>query len=261
MGIKRFQNHIPRVVYFVDRRCFPEWEIEKQTIHFHDLTFVVEGQAVYKVDGRQHAVEAGDVIYIPAGCVREAKTVKESPMHSFAFNFVWMDAYHNNPLPFERVNKNFNTNEIFIHIREFNDVWMNKQPGYVMRARGLFQLILHRLLSIYYDQSLDTPYDPRVNKVKAYIMEHFAEEVDIAEIAAMLQLHPFYLGKLFKKNTNYSVKEYINKIRVNHAEMMLHTGGFTVSEVADRCGFNDISYFSKVFKASKGYSPSMAAKL
>lgn len=259
MSIEQYERLIPRVNYFVDRRCFPDWEIIKHKINFHDLTFVIEGRSLYYVNGERYLVEAGDVIYIPEGAVREAQTVKEAPMHSYAFNFFWEEPSNHIHLPFNTVSKHMMTNEILSYIKEFTYVWMSKQPGYVMHARGLFQLIIHRLLALYFHQSSPQG-DSRIDKIKEYIIDHYSEDLDMAEIAKMVQLHPVYLGKLFKQHTNYTFKEFVNRIRINNAEMMLSTGGFTVTEVAERCGFNDISYFSNVFKSIKGYPPSTVAK-
>ena len=75
-------------------------------------------------------------------------------------------------------------------------------------------------------------------------------------MAEIVGLHRVYLGKLFKNNMGCSFKEYLNMIRINNAEMLLTTGGFSVTQVAERCGFRDVSYFSNVFKLVKGYPPS-----
>lgn len=260
MDIDKYQNLAPNIFLFVDRRCFPDWEIIEQTIDFHDLTFVVEGKANYFVNGEKFTVEAGDMIYIPEGTVRVAHTFKESPMHSYAFNFYWASPDNHVRLPFDTVTKNHITSEILGYIKQFTHVWMSKQPCYMMQARGLFQLIVHRLLSISYHQSSHTLPDSRINKVREYIIDHYSEDIDIGELAKQVHLHPVYLGKLFKQNTGHTYKEFLNIIRVNNAEMLLSTGGFTVSEVAERCGFKDISYFSNVFKGMKGYPPSSVAK-
>ena len=82
---------------------------------------------------------------------------------------------------------------------------------------------------------------------------------EIGRLAEDVGLHPVYLGRLFKQQTGVSYKTFLNTVRVNNAEAMLTAGGFTVGEVAERCGFRDISYFSNVFKAHKGYPPSAAA--
>ncbi|RUS45870.1 AraC family transcriptional regulator [Cohnella sp. AR92] len=254
MELEQLQNYVPWINYFVDRRCFPDWEIIKQKIQFHDLTFVVEGKSTYYVNDVQYDVEAGDVIYIPLGNVREAYTDKENPMHSYAFNFNW-EPGSPTPLPLQTVTKNVITNEIYGYIKQFTQVWMGKQPGYILQSRALFMLILHRLLVNSYLQNSHQS-DQRINRILEYVSEHYPEELHLSDMAKLVNLHPVYLGKLFKKNTGYSFKEYVNLIRINHAEMLLSTGGFSVTQIADRCGFHDISYFSNVFKAIKGYPPS-----
>ncbi|WP_248930343.1 helix-turn-helix transcriptional regulator [Paenibacillus hamazuiensis] len=259
INMELYEQIVPSCFLFVDRRCFPDWEIIKQKIDFHDLTFVVEGKANYYVNGEKHTVEAGDMIYIPEGNLRQAHTFKESPMHSYAFNF-YMHPDNGLHLPFETVTKKHITVEILSYIREFTQVWMSKQPGYQMHARGLLTLIIHRLLTISFHQTSSVHADNRINKVKGYIIDHYSEDLDLSSVAGIVNLHPVYLSKLFKANTNYSFKEFLNLIRINNAEMMLRAGGFSVSEVAERCGFRDISYFSNVFKAIKGFPPSTLRK-
>lgn len=260
VNLEQLQSYVPGIVFFVDRRCFPDWEIVKDNIGFHDLTFVVEGKSIYYVNGHPYTVEPGDVIYIPMGSVREAHTFKENPMHSYAFNFNWLPSGSPVPLPLQTVTKNVITNEILGYIRQFTHVWLSRQPGYMMKSRALFMLIIHRLMTICDKSVIDIHTDQRVNKVMEYITEHFQEDLDSTQLAKLVNLNPVYFGKLFKKNTGQSFKEYLNMVRVNHAEMLLSTGGFTVTEVADRCGFHDVSYFSNVFKAIKGIPPSTVSK-
>ncbi|CAM3912049.1 AraC family transcriptional regulator [Cohnella lubricantis] len=256
----QLQDLFPDIVFFVDRRCFPNWEIIEQTIDFHDLTFVVGGKTNYFVDGVQYTIEAGDVIYIPVGSVRQAHTFKQSPAHSYAFNFKWLPNSRTDPLPLQTVTKNVITSELIGYLKQYSHIWMSKQPGYVMQARALFMLIIHRLITITSRNSALIKADHRVNQVISFVAEHYPEELDLSRMAQIVNLHPVYLGKLFKQYMGYSFKEYLNMIRVNHAEMLLSTGGFSVSQVAERCGFRDISYFSNVFKSVKGYPPSTVFK-
>ncbi|MBE1440892.1 AraC-like DNA-binding protein [Paenibacillus sp. OAS669] len=260
MNMEQLQTRLPGIIHFVDRRCFPEWKIERDIIQFHDLTFVVEGKSNYYVNGVKYTVEAGDVIYIPLGSEREAHTIKETPMHSYAFNFNWLPMGSPDALPLDTVTKNIITSEMLNYIRQFNQVWAGRQPGYIMQSRALFMLIMHQVMTIYYRKEAEVRSDKRISQVLEYVMEHYSEELNLTKIARIVNLHPAYLGKLFKINTGCSFKEYLNQIRVNHAEMLLSTGGFSVTGVAERCGFHDISYFSNVFKSIKGYPPSAVRK-
>lgn len=259
MDFNIYENLVPEVFLFVDRRSFPDWEIGKSTIDFHDLTFIVEGQSTYYINEEKFIVEAGDMLYAPSGSVREARTLREAPMHSFAFNFFWEGENNHIPLPFKTVTKNWITKEILEDIKEFSHVWMGKQPFYKMKARAIFQMIVYRLLCIAHHQEAPV-IDPRIQKVMTYIMDHYSKEITIRELADGVGLNPVYLGKLFKQNTGSTYKEFINKVRVNNAEMILSAGGFNVSEVAEHCGYHDVAYFSNVFKNIKGYPPSSAMK-
>ncbi|WP_179032079.1 helix-turn-helix transcriptional regulator [Paenibacillus kribbensis] len=259
MDLAYHEHLIPQIFLFVDRKCFADWSIRKARIDFHDLTFVISGKACYYINEEKVIVEAGDLLYIPEGCTREAHTFGESPMHCYPFNFHWAAPYNDVRLPFGYVSKKMITKEILDYIREFKQVWMNRQPFYTFQARALFELILHRLLSN--DHLLSaTTMDPRIQKATYYINEHYSDDITVGILAEQANLNTVYFGKLFKETTGSTCKEYLNRIRINNAEMMLSSGDFNVSETAERCGFHDISYFSNLFKMMRGYSPSSARK-
>ncbi|WP_372516736.1 helix-turn-helix transcriptional regulator [Paenibacillus silviterrae] len=99
-------------------------------------------------------------------------------------------------------------------------------------------------------------------KIPLMLSEQIGEKLAIGSFAptALWFRGLFYLGKLFRINTGISFKEYLNQMRINQAEILLSTGGYSVTEVAERCGFHDISYFSNVFKSIKGCPPSSVCK-
>jgi len=65
-----------------------------------------------------------------------------------------------------------------------------------------------------------------------------------------------YLGRLFKKQTGITIDQYIIQIRIRNAENMLQSGSYKVHEVAEQCGFSDVFHFYKLFRATRGFSPS-----
>lgn len=246
---------VPEVFLFVDRRCAPDWGIGKRTIDFHDLTFIYGGRAQYRINGETFILEEGDILYAPAGSVREACTFQESPMHSYAFNFFWHGDGNGTPLPLPTVTRNAAGQELLDLIHEFAAAWIGKQPFYGMKTRAVFQLILHRLLSDVHLRDRPAP-DPRVDKVTAYMIRHYARNISVQELAELVGLSPVYLGKLFKQNTGITCRQFLNRVRINNAELILSAGALNVTEVAEHCGYRDVFYFSSVFKSMKGYPPS-----
>jgi YesN/AraC family two-component response regulator len=99
-------------------------------------------------------------------------------------------------------------------------------------------------------------FDPRIKTAIRYITDHYAEPMHITQVARAVSLNPVYFGVLFKKETQMAFRDYLNMIRLNQAEDMLRTGEWNVTEVALRCGFGDVFYFSRLYKKHKGVPPS-----
>ena len=64
-----------------------------------------------------------------------------------------------------------------------------------------------------------------------------------------------YLSMLFKHVTGLTFRDYLNKVRVEDAKRLLISTDYQIMEIAVACGFNDQSYFTKVFKKYTGLSP------
>jgi two-component system, response regulator YesN len=88
-----------------------------------------------------------------------------------------------------------------------------------------------------------------------YINSHYTEKITLEEAAEHAGLSPAYFSKIFKEEMNCSFTHYINRIRVDHAKTLLRTTPCTLVEIAGLVGFEDQSYFSRVFKNIAGISP------
>jgi len=89
-----------------------------------------------------------------------------------------------------------------------------------------------------------------------YIRNHYSQQIALQEVADHVHLHPNYLCALFKERTGKSVFEYLERYRVRKAVHLLRSSNLPVSHIAERCGFNSISFFSRKFRNITGFSPS-----
>lgn len=89
------------------------------------------------------------------------------------------------------------------------------------------------------------------------VLERFDNKVSLQDIADSLFVNPKYLGALFKKETGRSFVEYVTFVRMERAKMLLLDHTLKIYEVAVLLGYNDMDYFSKVFKKQTSISPSM----
>ena len=94
-----------------------------------------------------------------------------------------------------------------------------------------------------------------IKKAKLFISEHFAEPLSLEDVAAHVDLSPSYFSTVFKEHTQTSFKEYLNYIRIEESKRLLSNTDYSIIDIAIAVGFEDQSYFSKVFKKYTGMTP------
>ena len=77
----------------------------------------------------------------------------------------------------------------------------------------------------------------------------------LSDLAELAQVNEKYLCRFFKEYTGQTPIDYINRLRVDRACYEMSVTGMNVTEAAFECGFNELSYFSKMFKKYKGIAP------
>lgn len=89
-----------------------------------------------------------------------------------------------------------------------------------------------------------------------YIHEHYAEDLTLEDLAGQLYISKNYLNQLFKKVTGETLTNYIIRVRIEKAKALLYEGNHLIYEVADMVGYQNVPYFSTLFKKYCGVSPS-----
>lgn len=102
----------------------------------------------------------------------------------------------------------------------------------------------------------DTVSDSTVSRVIQYLSEHMAEKVTLEEIIKEFSLNRNRLNELFIKETSMTCMNYLLKMRMNLAQIMLSETELRIGEIAYRVGYADSNYFIKVFKNHTGVTPS-----
>ena len=90
----------------------------------------------------------------------------------------------------------------------------------------------------------------------AYVAEHYAAPLSREEISAALRVSPNYLSRIFRRDTGMTPWQYLNQYRILQAQKLLLATGLSITEVAQRVGFNDPAYFVRVFHKETGKAPS-----
>ena len=99
-----------------------------------------------------------------------------------------------------------------------------------------------------------------IRKAIEYIRFHLEQELSLETIAAAIHSSTYELSRKFRKETDQTLTDYINMLRIKEAIYMMENRNLSITDIAYMTGFNDVSYFTKVFKKLKGITPSTYRK-
>lgn len=102
---------------------------------------------------------------------------------------------------------------------------------------------------------LATDDDSLIDNIKNYIISNLEFDINISDVAEIFHYNKQYLGRLFKKNAKQSINEFICTQRIARAEHLLKTTKFSVIDISNMSGFNNVTYFNRLFKATYGVTP------
>lgn len=94
-----------------------------------------------------------------------------------------------------------------------------------------------------------------MKKAVQYIAKHYAQPLTLEEVAKAVHLNPSYFSTLFKQSLGLSFREYLNMVRVEESKRLLTGTDYSIIDIAIATGFENQSYFSKVFKKYTGMTP------
>lgn len=98
--------------------------------------------------------------------------------------------------------------------------------------------------------------DHLVDKIMEYINLHYSEKIFLSDIADVLNYSESLLSKRFRRVTQMTFNEYLNRFCIQKSIEYMKKGTYGLTGISDICGFSDYKYFSTVFKKYTGYTPS-----
>jgi len=111
--------------------------------------------------------------------------------------------------------------------------------------------IIHRFISSTLDLA-DAKHSDAIHKVINYVRNNYHNKISLTEISDHVYLSKSYLSTTFKDEMGLSITDYTNKFRIEKSKALLAESEMTLIEIAFFCGFEDQSYFTKIFKKVTG---------
>ena len=133
----------------------------------------------------------------------------------------------------------------------------HRTNGVAPRVRGR-NLGLERLKWSRFKLPILTPHrldDVRLRRVLAYIEEHLAEDITVADLANVACLSIFHFTRAFAATMGVPPHRYVSQRRLESAKAMIATGRASLSEIALDCRFSSQSSFTRAFRRATGMTP------
>lgn len=119
-------------------------------------------------------------------------------------------------------------------------------------------IALSEMLHLFVDYSFDfseIKHSDTIYRVMEYIKSHYSRKLTLEEIASCVHLSPSHISGLFRKETGQTISAYISFVRIEKSKQLLKSTATPIAQISDLCGFEDQSYFSRVFRQHTGLSP------
>lgn len=134
-----------------------------------------------------------------------------------------------------------------------------------LKLTGLLYVFLSRLIESngdtgFVDGASMNRTDYYVNQALRYMKMNYSQDITISGIASSIGLDRSYLGSLFRKKLGVSPREYLLRLRIDKACVLMGKEGLTIGDISRSVGFSDPLHFSKMFKKIRRVSPSKYRK-
>lgn len=208
------------------------------------------GECAYRWAGGEALLAPGSLIYLPYGSKHQLEVTTEE----FAFyrvDFTLTDeegnalVFSREPMPvLPRASRYLCDN-----VRALSEGFLGASD--VLTSTSLICAILAEVR-----REAERERPSRLAPVLGYLADHYREDIDCTRLCELCYLSPAQMYRLFREETGTTPIEYRNRLRIQRACQLLRGRECTIGEIAELLGFENVYYFSRVFKKYTGVAPS-----
>jgi AraC family transcriptional regulator of arabinose operon len=241
-------------------QCTTQWKDLDYTPDYSKFYYICGGEGWLKIGDKEYYPEPGELILMPEGVKQSYSCISERPFLKYWCHFSAkvgeinlfriLELSHvcipENPAAVEAV---------------FQEIAGSAKPDAVyapLLAKGkLLELFSHYIMNLKLDEisykNLGSA--RKLTAILEYMAANIEHNITIHDLAEIAHMHPNYFIRLFKQQIGVPPIQYITRLKIDRAKVLLAATSGSVSEIADQLGFGDLFYFSKQFKKHTGLTP------
>jgi len=245
-------------------------------LHWHpeiELLYGISGELIVNVSKEKYFLRKGDILFInpeelhtysPNQKLVEYHAAVFSPTlfqfkerHFFEQNFTnpLVDGEIKFPRLISKYDSRYDVVAPIVH-KLFSEHIHSKTMVYADLIVLFCTLLEHSML----ERKLDETSLKKSEDVKMciqYMEENYSRKITLSELANLVHITPNYFCNYFKKQTGLTPFTQLNNIRVRRASKMLRNTELSIVEIAEACGYENVSFFIRKFKEIRGCTPSV----
>ncbi len=253
-------------------------------VHWHEefeITLVRKGSCTYQVDLQSYRITEGDLLLLPPGMLHgtgerpDAEFITDSLVFrldmlesqlpdSCTTRFLAPLAGGTIRFPVYLAASDPAAGLLRSTFEAICDIFLKKPAGYELEIKSQ---LLHLFFLLYGHvpyQKNDPTHSEITDKLKLvlqFIQDHYQRTVTVQELADLCHFSEYHFMRFFKRHMNMTCIEYMNQYRLEMASRQLAGTELPITSIALESGFNNISYFNRVFKKKFGVTPKEYRKL
>lgn len=236
-------------------------------LHSHDenleLLYIYQGSGIFHIKNQIYHIEAGDLLIYNQGVLHAEWADPETSMEFFNCGVygLQLDNLEKNHLIPDNISPVLHcktlTNRIYNIFESMYEQLSENRPY----AETFCQYALNSLIILLVYQAAwennkqNTKQDQLIIHLKQYIDNNYLNEINIEDIAKSVHMSSSNLSHQFKKKIGFSPIQYIIHRRIGRAQSLLISTNKNITEISLAIGYDNVSYFNKLFKKIVGISP------
>lgn len=258
--------------------CSIPLDFNEVPLHWHnemEIIYIKKGRGNVTLDFDNHYVEYGDIIIVLPGQMHGISRLGDYTMEYENIIFApemlmsvtqdtlseeFFTPFMSGKITFNHIisKDNPNYNNISGCLNRADKISENFPRGYKLAIKGVLYEFFYELYQVC---SLEAPDKSnknidRIKDIIKYIETNYDKPISIAEIAGVTGFSESHFMKFFKTIMGTSFVDYLNDYRLSMASRMLVSSDDNIIDIAAHCGYDNLSYFNRIFKKKYGITPS-----
>ena len=214
------------------------------------LSIRIAGESQFRVHGSTVVSKNGSITFASAKLPYEQNVISDSEI--IVLHFI-SDSPVNEQLVSQNLSQIGNRTEIMELFQEMLELYNSGSLVCIAQLYASFYSLLAILLTEDSSESITGNLVERANQI---MKKQFSDsQFSIADMASILSVSESSIRKAFIQEYGISPRKKLTELRIRHACAMLLDGRYSITEIAERCGFASPSYFTRVFKNQTGKTP------